>query len=75
MNAAASAVLAAASAVLAVAWGMLAVASGMLATDPTRWTARYPGQKYVASILSNAAPDARYLQMTRAEAGGGRLSQ
>ena len=41
------------------------------AADPTKWTARYQGQKYVGSILQNIAPDMLYLQMTPAGAEAG----
>ena len=39
--------------------------------DPAKWTARYQGQKYVGSILTNVAPDTLYLQMIPAGAEAG----
>src|SRR5688500_9264309 len=41
------------------------------AADPAKWTARYQGEKYVGSILTNVAPDTLYLQMTPAGAEAG----
>src|SRR5687767_4869778 len=39
--------------------------------DPTKWTARYQGQIYVGSFLTNVGPDILYLQMTPAGAEAG----
>jgi hypothetical protein len=39
--------------------------------DPTKWTARYQGQKYLGTILQNVAPDTLYLQMAPAGAEAG----
>jgi hypothetical protein len=47
------------------------VLNDVSAADPTKWTARYQGQKYVGSILQNIAPDALYVQMTPAGAEAG----
>jgi hypothetical protein len=41
------------------------------AADPSKWTARYQGEKYVGSILVNVQPDTLYLQMTPAGAEAG----
>ena len=41
------------------------------AADPTKWTARYQGQKYVGAILVNVTADTLYLQMTPAGAEAG----
>ena len=47
------------------------VLDDVIGADPTKWTARYQGQKYVGSILQNVAPDTLYLQMTPAGAEAG----
>jgi hypothetical protein len=52
------------------------VLNDVSAADPTKWTARYQGEKYVGAILLNVAPDTLYLQMppAGAEAGADVLS-
>ena len=52
------------------------VLNDVSAADPAKWTARYQGQKYVGSILTNVVSDTLYLQMTPsgAEAGADVLS-
>ena len=47
------------------------VLNDVSAADPAKWTARYQGQKYVGSFLTNVAPDTLYLQMTPAGAEAG----
>jgi hypothetical protein len=39
--------------------------------DPTKWTARYQGQTYVGSFLTNVVADTLYLQMTPTGAAAG----
>jgi hypothetical protein len=36
--------------------------------DPTKWTARYQGQKYVGSVLTNVVDNTLYVQMVPAGA-------
>jgi hypothetical protein len=47
------------------------VLNDVSAADPTKWTARYQGEKYVGSILGNVVADTLYLQMTPAGAEAG----
>ena len=51
------------------------VLNDVSAADPTKWTARYQGQKYVGTTLTNVLPDMLYLNMsaTGAEAGADEL--
>ena len=41
------------------------------AADPSKWTVRYQGQKYVGSLIANVVPDTLYLQTTPAGAEAG----
>ena len=44
--------------------------------DPAKWSARYQGQRYVGSLLSNVLPDTLFIGLspTGAEAGADELS-
>jgi hypothetical protein len=46
------------------------------AADPTKWTARYQGQRYVGNVITNVLPDMLFLNMTAsgAEAGADELN-